>query len=98
MPAQQRRRCHHEPVPAPVREQSNKRRDERAVGRTKRRSPPLTSQNRELVPQEHQFHVLGELGSAAADEQPQNGREGKVGEGEEHRAILAGPVSGLTSG
>ncbi len=56
----------------------------------------LTSQNRELVPQQHQFHVLGEFGSPAADEQPQNGREGKVRKGEEHRAILPGPVNGLT--
>ncbi len=43
--------------------------------------------------QQHQFHVLGELSSAASNEQPQDSREGKVGEGEEHRAILPGPVN-----
>jgi hypothetical protein len=77
MPAQQRRRRHHEPVPASVREQSRKRRDERAAGGAKPRSPLLTSQNRELVPQQHQFHVLGELGPTAADERPQNSCKGK---------------------
>jgi len=41
------------------------------------------------------LHVLGELGPTAADEQPQNGGEGKVGEGEEHQAILPGPGNGL---
>ena len=95
MPAQQRRRCHHEPVSAPWWEKSSKRSDECTIGRAKPRVLMLTSQNRELVPKEHQFHVFGELGSATADEQPQNSSEGKVGEGEEHRAIL--PVNGLTS-
>lgn len=85
MPAQQRRRCHHEPVPTPVREQSSKRSDERAIGGPKPRTLMLASQNRELVPQQHQFHVLGELGLSTPNEQPQNSGEGKVREGEEHR-------------
>jgi hypothetical protein len=59
------------------------------VGGAKPRTPLLTSQNRELVPQEHEFHVLGELGSTAADEQPQNCGKRKVGEREEHRGILS---------
>jgi hypothetical protein len=84
-------------VPAPVREQSRKGRHERPIGRTKPQGLMLTSENRKLVPQEHQFHGLGELGSAALDEQPQNSGEGKVGEREEHRMILPSPVSGLTS-
>ena len=49
--------------------------------------------HRELVPQQHQLHVLGELGSPTANEQPQNSGEGKVSEREEHRAILAGPAN-----
>ena len=55
--------------------------------------PLLTSRNRELVPKEHQFHVLGELGPTTADEQPQDCGKSKVGEGEEHRAILPGPAN-----
>jgi hypothetical protein len=41
-----------------------------------------TSQNREPVSQQHRLHVLGELSSAAANEQPQSSSNGKVGEGE----------------
>jgi hypothetical protein len=93
MPALQRRWCYDESVSAPVREQSCKRSDERTIGGPKPRTLMLTSQNRELVPQQHQLHVLGELGAPTANEQPQNGSKGKVGEGEEHRAILSGPAA-----
>jgi hypothetical protein len=75
-----------------VREQSSKCGDERTIGGSKLRALTLTSQNRELVPQEHQLHVLGELSPATADKQPQDSGECKVREREEHRAILAGPV------
>jgi hypothetical protein len=97
MPAQQRRWCYQESVSAPVREQLSERSDERTIGGPKPRALMLTSQNRELMSQQHQFHVLGELSSAAANEQPQDGREGKVGEGEEHRAILPAPANALTA-
>jgi hypothetical protein len=70
MPAQQGRRRHDQALPAPAREQSSKRSDERAIGGPKPRAPVLTSQNRELVPQQHQLHVLGELGSPTPNEQP----------------------------
>jgi hypothetical protein len=76
-----------------VREQSSKRSDERTIGGPKPRALMLTSQNRELVPQQRQLHVLGELGSPTANEQPQNGSKGKVSEGEEHCAILPGPAN-----
>jgi hypothetical protein len=79
-------------VPAPVREKSGKRRDERTIGGPKSRTLMLTSQHRELVPQQHQLHVLGELGSPTANEQSHNSSKGKVSEGEEHRAILPGPA------
>jgi hypothetical protein len=76
-----------------MREQSRKGRDERTFGRAKPRSPLLTSQNRELMSQEQQFHILGELGPTATDEQSQNCGKGKVGEREEHRAILPRPAN-----
>jgi hypothetical protein len=72
MPAQQCRGCHHESIPPPTREQSRQRGDERPIGRAKPRALLLTRQNRELMPQQHQFHILGELGPTAADEQAQN--------------------------
>jgi hypothetical protein len=75
-------------MPASMGEESRKRRGERTVGRAKPRSPLLTSQNRELMSKEQQFHILGELGPTATDEQSQNCGKGKVGEGEELRANL----------
>ncbi len=84
MPAQQRGRRYHESVSAPVREQSRERSDERTIGRAKPRALLLASENRELVAKQHQFHVLGELGSSIADDEPQNSGKGKVGEGKEH--------------
>src|SRR6266545_5712062 len=71
----------------------SKRSDERTIGGPKPRASMLTSQNRKLVPQQHQLHVLGELGSPTANEQPQNSSKGKVGKGEEHCAILPGPAN-----
>ena len=97
MPTQQRRWRDHESVSAPVRKKSSERSDERTIGRPKPRTRMLTSQNRELVPQQHQFHVFGELGSTTANEQPQNSSERKVSKGEEHRAILPGPANALTA-
>lgn len=76
MPTQRRRR-YYESVPAPVRERSRRRGDERTIGTAKPQALLLTSENGELVSKEHQFHVLGELGSSIADEQPQNGSKGK---------------------
>src|SRR5215218_4497964 len=66
--------------------------DQRTIGGPKLLARVLTSQNRKLVAQQHQLYALGELGSPTANEQPQNGSKGKVSEGEEHRAILPGPV------
>jgi hypothetical protein len=93
VPTQQRRRRYHKSVSAPVWEQSRERGDQRPIGGSKPWTLLLASQNGELVSKEHQFHVLGELGSPTADEQPQNRSKGKVGEGKEHRAIPPCPVN-----
>jgi hypothetical protein len=71
-------------MPTPVREQTSKRSDEGTIGRSKLRTLMLASQDRELVPQHQEFHVLGELGPPIPNEQPQNSSERKVSEGEEH--------------
>jgi hypothetical protein len=57
MPAQERRRRHHESLSAPVRKQTSERSDEGTIGRPKLRTLMLASQNRELVPQHQEFHV-----------------------------------------
>src|SRR6266545_3587380 len=90
MPTQQRGRCHHEPMPAPMRKQTSKRSDKRTVGGPKLRRLMLARQDRQLVAQQHEFHVLGELGPSTPNKQLQDSSEGKVSEREQHRPILPG--------
>jgi hypothetical protein len=98
MPAQQHRRRHHQSLPALEREQPSKRRDQGTIGGPQPRTPMLASQDPELVPQQHEFYVLGELGPSTQNEQPHNSGEGKVSEGEDHRPILPGRANALTAG
>jgi hypothetical protein len=78
-------------MPAPVREQTSKRSNKRTIGWPKPRTLLRASQHRQLVSQQHELDLLGELGPSTPNEQPQNGSEGKVGEREEHRPILPRP-------
>jgi hypothetical protein len=84
MPPQQRCWRHYECAPTPVREQTSKRSDQGTVGRPKLRTLMLASQDRKLVPQEYEFHVLGDVGPPPSNEQPQQSSEGNVSEGKEH--------------
>jgi hypothetical protein len=95
MPAQQRRRRHDETVPTPRRKEASKRSDEGAIGRAKLRPRLLTRQHRQLVTKQHEFDVFGELGAPTPNEQPQNSGEAKIGEGEQHRAILPARATAL---
>jgi hypothetical protein len=45
------------------------------------------------VTEHDEFDVFGEFGSPSSNEQPQNSREGKVSEREEHRAMLPAPAT-----
>jgi hypothetical protein len=77
-------------------EQSRKRNDKRTIGGPKVRTLLLASQDRDLVPQRHEFHVLGELGPSISNDQPQDSGEDTVSEGEQHRPILPGSANALT--
>jgi hypothetical protein len=77
-------------MPAAVREQPSERRDEGTIGRPRLRTLILASQDRELVPQQHEFDVFRGLGRSSPNEQRQDRGKGQVSEGEEHRAILPG--------
>jgi len=57
-----------EPMPAPVWKQTSKRSDQGTISRSKLRTLLLASQHRQLVPQHHQFQVLGELGPPTPNE------------------------------
>jgi hypothetical protein len=67
--------------------------EEGTIGRAKLRAFMLASQDRELVSQHHQLDVLGEFSLPTPNEQPQNRRERKVSEGEQHPRMLPGPRS-----
>jgi hypothetical protein len=54
----------------PMREQTSKRSNKRMIRGPKPRTPLLASQHRQLVPQQHKLHVLGELGPSTPNEQP----------------------------
>jgi hypothetical protein len=86
MPAQKRLRGHDQPLSAPVREQAGERRDEGTVGGPQGRAATLPAEHDELMSEHEQLDVFGELAAPASDKQPQNSRERKIGEGEEHPA------------
>ena len=62
-----------------------------AVGRPQLRAARLAAQHRQLVSEHQQLNVFGERVPPAGSEQPQQRREGEIGEGEQHRPILAEP-------
>jgi hypothetical protein len=51
----------------------------------------LRSEHDELLSQDEQLDVFSEFAAAAADQQPQHGREGELGEGKEH--ALDAPIA-----
>jgi hypothetical protein len=63
---------------------ASKRSDHGTVGGPKLRTLMLASQDRKLVPQQHEFHVLGEVGLPPSNDQLQQSSEGNVSEGKEH--------------
>jgi hypothetical protein len=75
-------------LPASRREEPSKRREESAIGRAKRRPRLLPTKHQQLMPQDKQLDVLGELAAPASDEQPQQRGERKVNEGKEHPPML----------
>jgi hypothetical protein len=87
MPAEKRLRGHDQLVP-PTREQSGERCEESTIGRSERGARLLASEHDELMSQDEQFDVFGELAAPASDKQPQNSREREIGEGEEHPPML----------
>lgn len=77
MPAKQRRRRHDESMPAPVRKQPSKRRDQGTIGRPQLRTLMLASQDRQLMAQQHEFAVFSELGPSSSNEQPQTAEKAR---------------------
>jgi hypothetical protein len=57
--------------------QSRNRSDECTIGGPKARTLLLASQDRELVPQQHEFHTLGELGPSVTNDQPRRAEKAR---------------------
>jgi hypothetical protein len=89
MPAQQRLWRHHQSVAPAGWEQSRERRKQRAIGWPQQRAPLLPSEHGELMPQDEQLNVFGELAAAVRGQQPQHSREGEIGERKEHAPMLS---------
>jgi len=89
MPAQKRLRRHEQSTPAIMRQQPRQRGEKGAVGGSQPRPGRLAAKHREFVTQREQFDFAGERVAPAGREQPQQGGEGEVDEGEQHPSILA---------
>jgi hypothetical protein len=88
VPAQKRLWSDDQAVASPRREQTSERRQQGTIGWPKHRASLLTPKHDELMPQDEQLDVFGELAAPASDQQPEHGREGEIGERKEHSAIL----------
>jgi hypothetical protein len=72
----------------PFREHPAERGEEGTIDCSNRRPRLLSTKHQELMAQNEQFDILGELAAAAAHEQPQQRREREIGEREEHPPML----------
>jgi hypothetical protein len=93
VPAQQRFWRHDQAASALLRQDSRQRGKQRAIGEAQRGTPLLPSEHDELMSQDEQLDIFGELAAAAADQQPQHSREGEIGEGKEHAPMLPSPTT-----
>jgi hypothetical protein len=88
MPSYERLWRHHQPVPALIRKQAGERGEEGAIRWPQLRTLFPATQHRKLMSQDDQLDVLGKLGPPPTDDQPQESREGEIGEGKDHPAML----------
>ncbi len=72
MPAQKRLRRNDQAASALLRQDSRQRGKEGAIRRPQHGAPLLSPEYDELVSQDEQLNVFGELAAAAADQQPQH--------------------------
>ena len=98
MPAQKRLRGHNQLAP-PTWKQSGECREEGTIGCSERRAWLLSAEHDELMSQNEQFNVLGELAAPATGKQPQYSREREIGEGKSiSRCFQSQPPAGPRPG
>jgi len=76
-------------LPTPLWQEPDERSEEGAIGWPERRTIRLPSEHCELVAQDEQLDVFGELAPPSSNKQPQHSREGEVGEGKQHSPMLS---------
>ncbi len=72
---------------------SRQRGKESTIGWAQRRPPVLPAEHQQLMSQHEQLNVFGEFAAPTADQQPQQSREGEIGEGKQHEPMLPSPAS-----
>ena len=91
--AQKRLWRHDQTASTLLRQDSRQRGKKGAISRPQQGSSLLPSEHNELMSQDEQFDVFGELAAAAADHHPQHSREGEIGERKEHAPMLPSPAT-----
>jgi hypothetical protein len=96
MPTQERLRRHDRPVPTSRRQHPAERGKEGAIGCSKHRPGLLPTKHHQLMAQNEQLDILGELAAAATHERPQHHREPEVRKRKEHPPMLPDRAPGDT--
>jgi len=91
VPAQKRLWRHDQAASAAMGKHPGEGGGERAIGGPKTWTRLLPTQHHQLMPQNQQLDVLGELAAPPSYEQPQQRREREIDEGEDHLPILPDP-------
>jgi hypothetical protein len=84
VPAQERLRRHQQPLATILRKQPRERCEEGPISGPQPRPGLLAAEYGEFVAQCEQFDFAGERVALDGREQPQQGGEGEIGEGEQH--------------
>src|SRR5262249_36186669 len=88
VPAQKCLRRHDQTASARLRQEWRQRGQEGATGWPQRGASLLPSEHNQLMAQDEQLDVFGELSAPVPDQQPEHSREGEIGERKQHPAIL----------
>jgi hypothetical protein len=99
MPTQRRLRCDQAVRAQVSREQPRERRTQPSIGRSQLGLRDLAAKHRDLVMEDKQLDVFcPAIAVRAPDQQPKQGHERQIGEGEEHQPIFPGAEPGWRRG
>jgi hypothetical protein len=96
VPAQERLWRHDQAAPAAIGKHPGQRGEERAIDGPKTWPRLLPTQHHQLMPQNQQLDVLGELAAPPVYEQLQECGERAIEEGEDHLPMLSDPSTPIS--